>query len=129
MSKRASDEEIIAALIQGGSITGAADALGISARTIYERMRKPAFQIIYNELRVDLLRESAAALQNRVGQAIETIAGIMESESASPAVRLQAAQMLLQNAMKFGERTLTAEQEADRVRSSLEVDMMLNTGF
>ena len=58
-----SDEEIIAALLQSGSIAQAAELTGISARSIYDRMGTRDFKAAYSAAKSDIVR--AAVLTDR----------------------------------------------------------------
>ena len=112
MSKRTqaiSDEEIISALLSHGAVRAAADAAGLPVRTLYDRMSAPDFQALYRSARAEVLRAAVCNLNGQVQAAINTIAEIMTSESANPAIRLQAAQTILSNAEKFSKRLQTEE--------------------
>lgn len=102
--KAISDEEIIAALIASGTIAAAAEAAGISPRTIYERMRNREFKAAYRAAKSDLIRSAVFNIDARLTEAIDTIAEIMSDKQANPAIRLQAAQTILNNAQKFADR-------------------------
>lgn len=99
--KKATDEEIIAALLQGGTITRAAETLGISPRTIYTRMEDVHFRKRYGEARNDILRGAVSNLSGKLAEAVETMGEIMGDTEASHTVRLQAAQAILSNAVKL----------------------------
>ena len=99
-----SDEEIIAALMANGSIQQAAEALQIAPRTIYDRMGTRDFKAAYNAAKGDLIRQAVLTLNRNVSAAVETIRGIMTDTENPPAVRLQAAKMVLENAGKFADR-------------------------
>lgn len=108
-TKAISDEEILAALLSSGTVREAASAAGLPIRTLYDRMSKPDFQIMYREARADVLREATNNLNKRVQAAVDTIAEIMTDAENNPAIRLQAAQTILKNAMTFSAR-LQSEQ-------------------
>lgn len=106
MSKKSvNNEKIIAALIQHGTIKGAAEATGISSRTIYDRMTNDRdFQAEYSEAKNSLVRKAVFSITKKVSAAVEAVAEIMNDKEVNPAVRLQAAQALITNAAKFTER-------------------------
>ena len=112
-TKAVSDEKIIAALMTHGTIKAAAGAAGITPRAIYERMKDPDFRSEYMEAKNDLLREAVHTMNGILCEAIETIADIMRSEENNPAIRLQAAQTIINSAGKFADR-LTREEEGSR---------------
>lgn len=99
-----SDEEIIAALMANGSIQQAAAALQLAPRTIYDRMGTRDFKAAYNAAKGDLIRQAVLNLNRNVSAAVETMQEIMNDSENPPAVRLQAAKMILENAGKFADR-------------------------
>lgn len=107
-----SNEEIIAALMNSSTLAQAAQAAGISNRGLYDRMIDQQFRAEYQAARAAVLREAVTNLNSRIGAAISTIAGIMEDTEANPAIRLQAAQTILNTAAKFTERLDKADAAA-----------------
>lgn len=105
-----SDEEIIAALLTNGTVKAAAAAIGVSERTIYNRMTDGDFQVIYKAAKADVLRQALHKLNAHTAAAIDTIAEVMHCEENNPATRLQAAQTLLGSVEKFTGRLTAAEQ-------------------
>ncbi|MBQ2152514.1 MAG: hypothetical protein II440_03625 [Clostridia bacterium] len=104
-----SNEEIIAALISSGTITQAAAQLNISTRTIYDRMTQKDFKAAYSAAKSDILRKAVLKLNTRLNEAIDTVSTIMNDKEVNAAVRLQAAQTLINTADKFTQR-LQAEE-------------------
>lgn len=107
--KKATDEQIIAALLSTGTIQAAAAAVGLSPRTVYTRMQAGDFQALYKAAKADLIRAAVFNINNQVQAAINTVTEIMQDESNNPAIRLQAAQTILSNAGKFAQRLQTDE--------------------
>lgn len=107
--KKATDEQIIAALLSTGTIQAAAAAVGLSPRTVYTRMQTGDFQALYKAAKADLIRAAVFNINNQVQAAINTVTEIMQDESNNPAIRLQAAQTILNNAGKFAQRLQTDE--------------------
>ena len=103
-TKNVSDETIIAALLANGTIKAAAAAAGVSERTVYDRMNTGDFQALYKAAKADLIRAAVFSLNGKINAAIDTVAAIMEDESNNAAVRLQAAQTILNNAGRFAQR-------------------------
>lgn len=114
MAKAVSDEKIIAALLNNGTIKATASAVGLSERAIYERMAAGEFQELYKNARADLMREAVSRLNAHLTAAVDTVAEIMANTENNAAVRLQAAQTLLNNAAKFTERLQASEADAIR---------------
>lgn len=111
-TKAVSDEEIISALIQHGTIQEAAQAAGISPRTVYDRMDDKEFQAVYRWAKTDLVRTAVFSINEKLSAAVDTVAGIMNNKDVNPAVRLQAAQTILNNAGKFAGRLELDERES-----------------
>lgn len=110
MSKAAiSDEEITAALLSNGTVRAAAAVVGISERALYDRMNTDNFQTLYKAAKADLLRGVVFDLERQMQAAVNTVCAIMEDESNNPAIRLQAAQTILNNAGRFAKH-LQAEE-------------------
>lgn len=106
-----SDEEIIAALLQSGSIAQAAELTGIGQRTIYDRMGTRDFKAAYSAAKSDIVRAAVLTLNRSLSAAVEVVTGIMNDESNPAGTRLQAAKMIIENAAKFSDR-LAAEDKA-----------------
>lgn len=102
--KAVSDEQIIAALLNSGTIKAAAAAAGVSERTVYDRMADGEFQALYKAAKADLIRAAVLSLNGKVQAAIDTIADVMNNEQNNPATRLQAAQTILNSAARFTQR-------------------------
>lgn len=99
-----SDEQLIAALLNNGTISAAAAAVGLSARAVYDRMRGGDFQALYKAAKVDLVRTAVFNLNRQLQAAIDTVVAVMQDKENNPQTRLQAAQTILNNAGKFTER-------------------------
>lgn len=108
------DEKLIAALLNHGTIKQAAAAAGVSERTMYDRMNSGDFKELYKAAKADLIRGAVFSLNGKLQEAIDTIAGIMADESANAAIRLQAAQTILNTAGKFAERLQADEKDIER---------------
>lgn len=112
-NKTVSDDEIIAALMLHRTVSEAAEALKISPRTIYERMRQQSFQAEYRDAKSDILRGAVLKITQTLSAAVDTTREIMESGNTNPAIRLQAAQTIINNALKLSER-LAADENINR---------------
>lgn len=107
-----SNEAIIAALMQQGTIKAAADALKTAPRTIYDRMRDKDFRAEYMEAKNEIIRAALISLNANLSDAIKAVADIMRDPKTNPAVRLQAAQTIINNAGKFADRLSTGEHNS-----------------
>ena len=85
-------------------------------------MTDQQFRAEYQAAKAAVMREAVNNLNSRIGAAISTIAGIMEDTEANPAIRLQAAQTILNTAAKFTERLDKADAAAlDARRMSFDI--------
>ena len=109
-NKSVCDEQIIAALMNNGTIKAAAAAVGISERSIYDRMNEGEFIALYKSAKADLIRGAVVNLNNQIQAAIDTVVEVMQDDSNNAAVRLKAEQTILNNAGKFMQRLQTEEQ-------------------
>lgn len=120
MAKAISDEQIIAALLDHGTIKAAAGAVGISERALYDRMSKGEFQALYKAAKADLVRAAVLNINRQLQAAIDTVVEVMQDTENNPAIRLQAAQTILNNAGKFAQRlqvdetSVIMQQESDK---------------
>ena len=103
--KRLTDEAIIAALVQAGSIAEAAKKLHCVPRTLYERMKSPAFKEMYTQARADLVKTATAKLQGYFNGAIDTLAAIMNDKDTAKQTRANCAVAILQYGAKYTETT------------------------
>lgn len=106
-----SNEAIASALLSCGSQRAAAAKLGIGEKTIYDRMRDGEFLEIYAAAKADLLRTAEAGVALNLTRALNTVAEIMDNKANNPAVRLQAAQTIINSAVKLTDKLTEREQE------------------
>ena len=112
--KAVSNEEVVAALLQHGTVQQAAEAAGTSPRTIYDRLTNDDdFKELYANAKTDLLRKAVFSINDKLSEAIRTVYDIMTDENTAAATRLQCAQVIINNAGKFSER-LTAAEKTER---------------
>lgn len=113
-----SDEQIIAALLANGTQKAAAAAVGVDERTIYNRMLDGEFQALYKNAKADLIRGAVFNINAQLQAAVNTIVDVMNDKDNNAAVRLQAAQTILNNAGKFTDRLNNSENTANCQRES-----------
>lgn len=99
--KLLSDEEIVAAILAQGSITGAAASLNTQYKYINKRMQTPEFKAIYKKAKADIIRSATAKLQSSISSAIDNIVKIMNDEEIAAQTRVNAATTVLQYAARF----------------------------
>ena len=119
-----SDEEIIAALLQSGSIAQAAELTGISARSLYDRMGTRDFRAAYNAAKSDIVRAAVLTMNRSLAAAVEVVTDIMNDDNNNAGTRLQAAKIIIENAAKFSDRLSEADKlTADLAEPPLSFDM------
>lgn len=99
-----SNEIIVAALLNNGTIKSTAAAVGISERTVYDRMNTGEFKALYFSAKADLIRNAVFNINAQLNAAINTVVDLMNDTENNPAVRLQAAQTIINTAAKFADR-------------------------
>jgi len=109
-----SDEVLVAALIEHGTIRDAAKAVNIGERTFYDRMKSPEFQIMYDAAKADIMRAAVLNISKHLQTAVDTIAEILQDKDINPATRLQAAQTILNHAGKLQERLADQDKRATK---------------
>ena len=102
---KVSDEKIIAALMTSATNAEAAKSAGLSLTQFYNRMRNPNFKTKLAEARARLLDGATAALQARMGEAVDTMTVVMHDPDAPAQTRLNAAEAILRNSLKLSERS------------------------
>lgn len=111
-----SNEQIVAALISCNTRQAAADSLGMGITTLYERLRDNSLQALLNEAQGQIVSGATSSLQARLEAAVSTIAEVMTDKDNAPQVRLNAADCLLRNCLRYTEQSqiLTRLDELER---------------
>ena len=122
--KRLTNEEIIAALIERGSIKAAAAILECSTRTLYERMKASDFKEQYAQAKAEIIKTATAKLQGHLCGAIDTLVAIMNDSQAGNQTRVNCAVAILQYGARFTEATdildrLEAVEQAQNLEKTL----------
>lgn len=113
-----SNEQIIAALMQRGTIRDTAAAVGLSERALYDRMNDGEFAELYQAAKSELLRTAVISLNGQIQAAIDTTVEIMQDKNNNAAVRLQAAQTVLNTAGRFADRLQKSEDNGAAQREA-----------
>jgi hypothetical protein len=106
--RKKSEDALLLALACGATVEAAAKQCHLSDRTIYRRLKDPAFRARLREVRSDMVRRAAGMLTAAAGQAVSTLLSL-QKESVPAAVRLGAARAVLEIGIKVREM---AELEA-----------------
>lgn len=99
--KAVSDQEIVAALLQCGTVREAAVIVGLRPRTIYDRMKRDDFRQEYEEAQEGLLRAAVHKMSKRLSRAVDVAGAIMENQRNKPLERLKAASLILEYAARY----------------------------
>ena len=116
---RVTDEAVLGALLASGSNRAAAKTLGISEKTIRNRLQKPDFRERYEDLKNGVLEAVGDEIAANLSGAVQTIVEVMTNPKNNAAVRSQAAGELLRTALRYFEagkfeRRLTALEAAQQ---------------
>lgn len=116
-AKTVSDEEIISALLACSTVSEAAKKCGLATRTLYDRMNNKGFQLLYNGAKADILRKAVFLITGKLTEAVEVVSEILSDTSVNPAIRLQAAQTIINSAVKLTDK-LQSDEQWNRIENS-----------
>lgn len=100
--RKKNEDALLLALACGATVEAAGRQCDLTERTVYRRLREPAFKARLQELRADMVRRSAGMLTAAAGEAVRTLLSL-QKDSAPPAVRLGAARAVLELGIKVRE--------------------------
>lgn len=112
-----SDEEIISALLSCNTVADAAKACGLATRTLYDRMNTKSFQLLYSGAKNDVLRKAVLLITGKLTEAVEVVSEILSDTAVNPAIRLQAAQTIINSAVKLADK-LQQDEQQNRIENS-----------
>ncbi len=121
MAKRLTDEEIVSALIECGTIKATAEQLGVQVKTLYSRMKNDSFRDLYHRAKADLVKAATAKMQGYLTDACAVIADIMKDADTAQQTRLNAADCIIRNTLKMLEQTDILER-LDALESAVKED-------
>jgi len=87
-------EQAIAALLEGGSVAGAAKRIGVDESTLREWQKNPEFADAYRAARREVVIRATDKLACSFDQAVESLTGIMNG-SQNDAARIAAAKTVI----------------------------------
>ncbi len=99
-TRRQKMERIAQAMFEHGSVQKAAAALGMSEVTVWRWTQRPEFHEAYSEVRREALSRSGSRLLHGSNAAAATLLKLMVNEGTPAAVRVRAAEGVLQHAEK-----------------------------
>jgi hypothetical protein len=96
------DQALLLVLACGASVEAAAKQAQLTERTVYRRLKDPAFKRALAEVRADMLQRTAGALTAAATEAVRTLVGLLAGKEPA-AVRLGAARAVLEIGIKVRE--------------------------
>lgn len=78
---------------------------------------------MYKAAKADIIRSAVFSINNQLTAAIQTVVDVMTNEENHAAVRLQAAQTILNNASKFASRLSSEESQVTQQIESNEMGL------
>src|SRR5205823_8868282 len=93
---------LITALAKGATVAQAAAHAGVSERTVYRRLKEPAFQDQIEALQNQMLQRAVAMLTAAAQEGIRSLVDL-QNESTPPAVRRSAARDILEMGIRLRE--------------------------
>jgi hypothetical protein len=91
-------EDLVLAMVQHPSLATAAASIGVSAVTAWRITKDPEYLVVFRQVRTDSVLQSIARMQQACNAAVTTILEIIFDTKASHAIRLRAAEMILDRA-------------------------------
>jgi hypothetical protein len=97
------DQALLQALACDATVENAARKAGLSERTAYRRLDKPAFVQQLQKLRAELVQRTAAMLSGAGLGAVKTLVDLQQDPAAPAAVRRGSARDVLELGIKYRE--------------------------
>ena len=104
MGKNVQRQAALDALITGATVKQAAEAAGVSSKTVYRWLDEPGFAAEIAEARRVITNNIMAAVKSKAVQATAVLGEIMENQNASPYARVLAAKTVLDATFKVIEQ-------------------------
>ena len=101
--KKITNEALVEMLLTHGTIKKAAAALGVSARTIYNRLRDPDTRELYAQARGQMLENATATLCDALGDAVDFLHHTVCDPDAPLALKIQCADSILRHCVRYVE--------------------------
>ena len=110
--RKNADAVVQLALACGSTVENAAAKAGITARTVYRRLKDPKFKQRVDELRADMVQRTAGMLTAASGESVKTLLALVHDPTTPPAVRLGASRTTIGLAVKLRDSVDLAERIA-----------------
>lgn len=101
----ATQQRALAALLTAPNKAAAAQAAGISPRTLRAYLADPSFRQEYQRAFAELLEDATRQAQQALAPALHTLKEIAEDAEAPPAARISAARATLEYGLRLTEAT------------------------
>lgn len=108
--------KVLAALLTAPSKAAAAQAAGISPRTLRDYLADPTFRQEYQKAFAGLVEDATRQAQQAISPALSTLREIVEDKGEDAQARISAARAILSNGLRLTETTdiLTRLDELER---------------
>lgn len=108
--------KVLAALLTAPSKAAAAQAAGISPRTLRDYLADPTFRQEYQKAFAGLVEDATRQAQQAIAPALSTLREVVEDSNENAQARISAAKSILEYSMKLTEKTdiLTRLDELER---------------
>lgn len=101
---RATDNQLISALLSSPTIKSASDVVGLSEQAVYSRLRKPDFRAKLQNARDTQFQVISSKLEDANFRALDTLLQILDDREVSAGIKVRAAQTLLDLSLKNREQ-------------------------
>ena len=109
-SRANADELVVAALAAGRTLQEAADAAGVSPRTVSRRLADPAFRQSIRSVRGEMIGQALGRMADGMSEGADVLRALLAAESES--VRLGACRTMLELGVKLRESVELEERLA-----------------
>jgi len=101
ISKNSKADNILQALLAHHTVRAAAEAAGVSERTVYDYLKNPAFKSRYDAARDDVVRGVSNYIREQMTEAVKIAVEIMSNAESKEFVRLSAVRLMLDYGMRI----------------------------
>lgn len=115
---RITDEQIVAALLSSQNNRKAAQALGMTERSLYRRLQSEELQRKLRDAQNTLVDDAVSEMKQNLSAATAVIVSVMNNNEFSPQVRINAADMICRNYLKLSEH-IEILRRLDRLEETL----------
>ena len=122
MSVNVRRDAVLAALVSGNTIKGAAQITGTNEKTIRRWLTEPEFAAEVAQARAEVTKDIIHGLISKAETAIATLDGVMTAERVSAHAKVQAARTILEFAVKAIEQAEIIERIEELEKRAAEVD-------